>query len=645
TLSRNGGSTYPETLATSVPVSAGSFNWTVSGPTSTTCRVKVTSLSIPSIFDSSNSNFTIKEVQIKKVAVIFAKWSDFAGNGPVTETPTDFNGATTFADAIIRAPTDLQLINDYYMENSYGSVQFAFTLSPSSGDWLNTGFTKQHYLAWLTTLNPVNNFNESWFLKDAIAKAKSTASLMPDQYDYIVVLHPDNTKQTTLNLTDPESCYFSDSPKRIIASYRDDLETVDRSIEKDPHSFSTLAHELGHALGAQDRYDSSGQGNGNLGAYDLMAYNYVRNHMSVYTKAKLGWLNTQDLPVQNREILVPWLPKASFGETFPTFSVTTMYYLDGRRTIGTPSIQYDKKDNIAGQTDFDFQVDGVAIYRKSASDRVDFLPPPPNLLTFFNPRQPNYPTLSSLSPTTSIPKARGQGSVQLTYLGDAPDGQGFRIQMTEIAPQDRLFAFAGEMTSTATEESGSQVLTDIKPDLDLHAWDNLGRHVGINYSTGQFEIQIPGAEASGDICGGEEWISVPKGAQVTFKLSSHDVEAFLQAYPQLVEDSGIYPSPVLLTETSSTGTATIAVQTTVSLIPGGEAPITQTATLTGRVYRDVNGNGSFDPGEGIVGATVTATPFATVTSTDGEYTLPLSSGTYAIAVAEHSYLPGSFNNI
>ncbi|MCX5894202.1 MAG: PQQ-binding-like beta-propeller repeat protein, partial [Proteobacteria bacterium] len=58
-LSRNGGSTYPETLAASVPVGAGSYPWAVTGPASSTCRVKVTSLSDPSLFAVSNSNFTV----------------------------------------------------------------------------------------------------------------------------------------------------------------------------------------------------------------------------------------------------------------------------------------------------------------------------------------------------------------------------------------------------------------------------------------------------------------------------------------------------------------------------------------------------------------------------------------------------------
>jgi len=62
TLSRNGGSSYNEAIVASVPVSAGSYNWTVTGPTSTTCRVKATSLSNPSVFDASNSNFTISGV-------------------------------------------------------------------------------------------------------------------------------------------------------------------------------------------------------------------------------------------------------------------------------------------------------------------------------------------------------------------------------------------------------------------------------------------------------------------------------------------------------------------------------------------------------------------------------------------------------
>jgi len=70
------------------------------------------------------------------------------------------------------------------------------------------------------------------------------------------------------------------------------------------------------------------------------------------------------------------------------------------------------------------------------------------------------------------------------------------------------------------------------PDIDLHAWDEQGRHVGLNYATGQFENQIPGAIASGDLKDAEEWIYVPEGTQVRYEISAYKTEQFLQSAPE-----------------------------------------------------------------------------------------------------------------
>ncbi len=58
-LSRNEGATWPETIASGVPYSPGSYTWTVTGPASAACRVKITSLSDPSVYDQSPSNFSV----------------------------------------------------------------------------------------------------------------------------------------------------------------------------------------------------------------------------------------------------------------------------------------------------------------------------------------------------------------------------------------------------------------------------------------------------------------------------------------------------------------------------------------------------------------------------------------------------------
>ncbi|MFH1721917.1 MAG: DUF2341 domain-containing protein, partial [Candidatus Altiarchaeota archaeon] len=64
------------------------------------------------------------------------------------------------------------------------------------------------------------------------------------------------------------------------------------------------------------------------------------------------------------------------------------------------------------------------------------------------------------------------------------------------------------------------------PDLDLHAYSVDGLHVGMNYSSGLYERQIPGASASGDLRA-EEWIFVPNDVNVTFYVDSRDVQQYL----------------------------------------------------------------------------------------------------------------------
>jgi hypothetical protein len=56
-ISRDGGSSW--SLITGSTPNNGSYNWTVTSPASTQCRIRVTSLSYPSVSDMSNANFII----------------------------------------------------------------------------------------------------------------------------------------------------------------------------------------------------------------------------------------------------------------------------------------------------------------------------------------------------------------------------------------------------------------------------------------------------------------------------------------------------------------------------------------------------------------------------------------------------------
>ena len=108
-------------------------------------------------------------------------------------------------------------------------------------------------------------------------------------------------------------------------------------------------------------------------------------------------------------------------------------------------------------------------------------------------------------------------------------------------------------------------------DLDLHAITPEGLHVGINYETGEYENNIPNAEASGDLLYNEEWIFVPDETEVEFYVSSHDIEEYLEANPEVISqlsstdegytlqavrynnDGSRHESPVLEDETIAPG--------------------------------------------------------------------------------------------
>jgi hypothetical protein len=56
-------------------------------------------------------------------------------------------------------------------------------------------------------------------------------------------------------------------------------------------------------------------------------------------------------------------------------------------------------------------------------------------------------------------------------------------------------------------------------DIDLHAYTNDGREIGMDYSTGEYKVEIPDARTSFNIRGGgPEWISLSEGENAYFVI-------------------------------------------------------------------------------------------------------------------------------
>lgn len=58
-------------------------------------------------------------------------------------------------------------------------------------------------------------------------------------------------------------------------------------------------------------------------------------------------------------------------------------------------------------------------------------------------------------------------------------------------------------------------------------------YIGPNRTSGGYDIQIPGGVSSGDLIGGEEWIFVPIGTNVSYSIDSSDVQQYLDENPDI----------------------------------------------------------------------------------------------------------------
>ena len=244
------------------------------------------------------------------VAVILAKFSD---NNPA---PEQKHNATYYIDSVVPR------LQKYYYDISYGRIGLQFTFfNNSDGSWK---YSLDHDHAYYgsgignSIIDTVLGKNrEKQFTEDCINKVNAKEDVNFSLYDIVICVHsgtdesvaPDYGTQSDMWT----SAFCVDSYPPFITS---DGEKVNNRIviaekENEPFEMGLWAHEIGHALGSilkgyplPDLY--SGSGNGNVYTWDLMGdgYNCViavsppssnvvsaPSHMSVYSKAVLGWIN------------------------------------------------------------------------------------------------------------------------------------------------------------------------------------------------------------------------------------------------------------------------------------------------------------------------------------------------------------------
>ncbi|MEX2705281.1 MAG: hypothetical protein Q6352_008470 [Candidatus Freyrarchaeum guaymaensis] len=128
--------------------------------------------------------------------------------------------------------------------------------------------------------------------------------------------------------------------------------------------------------------------------------------------------------------------------------------------------------------------------------------------------------------------------------------------------------------TTSPDSTGTLFTLDFPgSDIDLHVYDSFGNHVGYNYTTGEVDLEIPGAQYSGSQSN-PEWVYVPGSSSTNYDLRvvgvSTESEMFnVSAVEILEKPATLYVSPILINSTIGYRNAAEEINLQISLIEAG----------------------------------------------------------------------------
>jgi len=451
-----------------------------------------------------------------------------------------------------------QQVNSYYGQNAYGNVVLGYTYLDADGaggteDWFTVDANMADYRG-----------KETDFGIAAIQKAFEGGAPQEElELSQVIVVYPGSAVQdASAGETAVLSTMCAVSPQYQWheiqvgpAGNRSTVYAGSLIVVAENDGLGDWAHEIGHSLYGQykvhglytriwDRYNYNNpamlygfinywglMGSGNAWG-DPRASNPV--HMSAFSKETAEWMEYTEVTVGERYTLSP-LETTGTGSALkfddPTSANPQDYMLLEARQSGGA---YGAPES------------GVAMYRVTWSSH-------------------QHHVVNIINPSRGMTRARTASGQRYTlptlhHAGD-PDGATehlmpfwkIRFSLYSESTADGYSAVVGASVYTPTRLVGA-VVAPVRaappaspppvapisrdgpvPDIDLHAWDDQGHHVGINYSTWEYENQIPGAVASGDLQGDDEWIYVPEGTAVRYAVSAEKTRQYLEANPAWAE--------------------------------------------------------------------------------------------------------------
>ncbi len=487
-------------------------------------------------------------LNLAETVVILAQTDETAGTTPASRYSGLFDG-----------------INDYYGKNSYGAVRFNFTLLIPHGNgsgWFTAGGNS------LLAAGKEEDFGRAAIKKafgELLAgknsRARQIIVVYPGFSRQVNATYPFLTQQMRLSKISPIGDVLLDP-----AFSNGSVGAESLIVVSEHDGMGTWAHELAHTLPSRynennvlnaaefltpkinDRYNYESEMDrqyGDTSYWDLMCLgNYWGNphassptHISSFTKAAAGWLEIGDPYLPGNEVELRALEDMRLGGTVQTFtdpsaeSPGNFYILearDGNAAYGAPE-------------------SGVVLYKVSNRDWhyvVNSLSPQQGKASAIDPdgREYQRPTLHLSTGDSDAAAAywfdpKDRFNVSLLEFGKNPVRARVAVKNVSISllkgwilkPLRDLGAIG------APGWVGVSSQNEPRLELDLHAIDGKGRHVGMDYTTGGYENLIPGAVASGDLLGDEEWIYVPADSDADYYVSDYRASRFFDEHPEARE--------------------------------------------------------------------------------------------------------------
>jgi len=429
-------------------------------------------------------------------------------------------------------------LEKYFDEASYGALEIEkVDIYDNAGNWYKLDFTSEYYKTeWKYAGTVYVSYNDR-FIKHSLQKADVD---IPRLYNINIVVGSDDFEE-------PVFAYWWPGSVRINEGEVKNLILVLESL-----LINTWAHEIGHALGQFlrgeatpdlypiDRWWWPWDFVGDIDSWGLMGMGRWPVHPCSWTKEYLGWLKYRDF-----SSTLEWvrsLPNLRYGDE--VLRRWTDGWIDDEYFI----FEVRSPDRLYSEWDYNVPISpehagGLVVYKHHdpwiGDSTLNVVKNTKTGRSYFLPGESCWikPPIKDWRPD--------EPGVFLEVLESRALEDGYEMK---ISVQER-WCWENRITARLCPFpqwwSSSPILPSLPagphwPDLDLHVYTLDGKHVGTNYETGEYEMQIPDSIASGDFYNSSEWIYVPENVDVYFVVSSRDVAAFLEDRGALDNENGFY---------------------------------------------------------------------------------------------------------